>query len=151
MCCYFLMGKRDNRVHPGNFATQQGTPFYPAGMSAADWSALVFPLPRRKIAWVHPTKAIFFQNCTLIKYMYPVVSENETLPPAISPARITFRSHQRAPKYRSSRAHHTTTTDLPPTAPTLHIDSSRSKHTMAYRQTAECRWQQNNPAQLRML
>ena len=125
------MGKRRNRVHPGHFATQQGTPFYPAGMSAADWSTLDFTLPRRKIAWVHPTKATFFQNCTLILDIYPVVSENETLPPAISPAEITFRSHQRAPKYRSSRAKHTTTTDLPPTAATLHIhiDSSRSKHT----------------------
>ena len=47
-------GKRHNRVHPGHFATQQGTPFYPAGMSAADWSTLVFTLPRRKMAWVHP-------------------------------------------------------------------------------------------------
>ena len=48
--------------------TQQGTPFYPAGMSASDWSMLVFTLPRRKIAWVHPTKATFFQcafNTTL--------------------------------------------------------------------------------------
>ena len=47
-------GKRHNRVHPDHFATQQGTPFYPAGMSAADWSTLVFTLPRRKMAWVHP-------------------------------------------------------------------------------------------------
>ena len=81
-----LKGKRHNRVHPGHFATQQGTPFYPAGMSAADRSTLVFTLPRRKIAWVYPTKATFFQNCTLILDKYPVVSENETLPPAISPA-----------------------------------------------------------------
>ena len=44
------LGKRHNRVHPGHFATQQGTPFYPAGMSAADWSTLVFTLPRRKMA-----------------------------------------------------------------------------------------------------
>ena len=124
-------GKRHNRVHPGHFATQQVNLFYPARMSAADWSTLIFTLPRRKIAWVHPTKATFFQNCTLILDMYPVVSENDTLPPAISPAEITLRSHQRAPKYRSSRAKHTTTTDLPPTAATLHIhiDSSRSKHT----------------------
>ena len=84
------MGKRQNRVHPGHFATQQGTPFYPAGMSAADWSTLVFTLPGRKIAWVHPTKATVFQNCTLILDKYPVVSENETLPPAISPAEITL-------------------------------------------------------------
>ena len=49
-----FLGKRHNRVHPGHFATQQGTPFYPAGMSAADWSTLVFTLPRRKMAWVHP-------------------------------------------------------------------------------------------------
>ena len=47
-------------MHPGHFATQQGTPFYPAGMSAADWSTLVFTLPRRKMAWVHPTMATFF-------------------------------------------------------------------------------------------
>ena len=87
--------------------TQQGTPFYPAGMSAADWSTLVFTLPRRKIAWVHPPKATFFQNCTLILDKYPVVSENETLPPAISPAEITLRSRQRTPKYTSSRAKHT--------------------------------------------
>ena len=100
-------GKRHNRVHPGHFATRQGTPFYPAGMSAADWSTLVFTLPRRKIAWVHPTKATFFQNRTLILDKYPVVSENETLPPAISPAEITLRSRQRAPKYASSRAKHT--------------------------------------------
>ena len=65
-------GKRHNRVHPGHFVTQQGTPFYPAGMSAADWSTLVFTLPRRKMAWVHPTMAIFFQNCTLILDEYPV-------------------------------------------------------------------------------
>ena len=102
-----FLGKRHNRVHPGHFATQQGTPFYPAGMSAADWSTLVFTLPRRKIAWVHPTKATFFQNCTLISDKYPVVSENETLPPAISPAEITLRSRQRAPRYTSSRAKHT--------------------------------------------
>ena len=94
-------------MHPGHFATQQGTPFYPAGMSAADWSTLVFTLPRRKITWVHPTKATFFQNCTLILDKYPVVSENETLPPAISPAEITLRSRKRAPKYTSSRAKHT--------------------------------------------
>ena len=100
-------GKRHNRVHPGHFATQQGTPFYPAGMNAADLSTLVFTLPRRKIAWVHPTKATFFQNCTLILDKYPVVSENETLPPAISPAEITLRSRQRAPKYTSSGAKHT--------------------------------------------
>ena len=100
-------GKRHNRVHPGHFATQQGTPFYPAGMSAPDWPTLVFTLPRGKIAWVHPTKATFFQNCTLILDKYLVVSENETLPPAISPADITLRSHQRAPKYTSSRAKHT--------------------------------------------
>ena len=90
-------GKRHNRVHPGHFATQQGTPFYPAGMSADDWSTLVFTLPRRKIAWVHPTKATFFQNCTLILDKYPVVSENETVPPAISPAEILSapaRGHQ---------------------------------------------------------
>ena len=87
--------------------TQQGTPFYPAGMSAADWSTLVFTLPRRKMAWVHPTKATFFQNCTLILDKYPVVSENKTLPPAISPAEITLRSRQRAPKHTSSRAKHT--------------------------------------------
>ena len=85
-------GKRHNRVHPGHFATQQGTPFYPAGTSAADWSTLVFTLPRRKMAWVHPTKATFFQNCTLMLDKYPVVSENETLPPAISPAEITLGS-----------------------------------------------------------
>ena len=102
-----IMGKRHNRVHPGHFATQQGTPFYPAEMSAADWSTLVFTLPRRKMAWVHPTMATFFQNCTLILDKYPVVSENETLPPAISPAEITFRSRQRAPKYTSSRVKHT--------------------------------------------
>ena len=100
-------GKRHNRVHPGHFATQQGTPFYPAGMNAADWSTLVFTLPRRKIAWVHPTKATFFQNCTLILDKYPAVAENETLPPAISPAEITLRSRQKAPKYTSSRAKHT--------------------------------------------
>ena len=41
----FLGGKRHNRVHPGHFATQQSPPFYPAGMSAADWSTLVFTLP----------------------------------------------------------------------------------------------------------
>ena len=103
----FFGGKRHNRVHPGHFATQQGTPFYPAGMSAADWSTIVFTLPRRKMAWVHPTMATFFQNCTLILDKYPVVSENETLPPAISPAEITLRSRQRAPKYTSSRAKHT--------------------------------------------
>ena len=85
-------GKRHNRVHPGHFATQQGTPFYPAGMSAADWSTIVFTLPRGKMAWVHPTMATFFQNCTLILDKYPVVSENETLPPAISLAEITLRS-----------------------------------------------------------
>ena len=79
-------------MHPGHFATQQGTPFYPAGMSAADWSTLVFTLPRRKMAWVHPTMATFFQNCTLILDKYPVVSENETLPPAISPAEVTLGS-----------------------------------------------------------
>ena len=106
-CPPLFMGKRHNRVHPGHFATQQGTPFYPAGMSAADWSTLVFTLPRRKMAWVHPTIATFFQNCTLILDKYPVVSENETLPPAISPAEITLRSRQRAPKYTSSRAKHT--------------------------------------------
>ena len=92
-------------MHPGHFATQQGTPFYP--MNAADWSTLVFTLPRRKIAWVLPTKATFFQNRTLILDKYPVVSENETLPPAISPAEITLRSRQRAPNYTSSRAKHT--------------------------------------------
>ena len=102
-----LKGKRHNRVHPGHFATQQGTPFYPAGMSTAGWPTLVFTLPRWKIARVHPTKATFFQNCTLILDKYPVVSENETLPPAISPAEITLRSRQRAPKYTSSRAKHT--------------------------------------------
>ena len=101
-----IMGKRHNRVHPGHFSTQQGTPFYPAGMSAADWSTLVFTLPRRKMAWVHPTMATFFQNCTLILDKYPAVSENETLPPAISPAEITLRSRLRAPKYTSSRAKH---------------------------------------------
>ena len=94
LLCSLIMGKRHNRVHPGHFATQQGTPFYPAGMSAADWSTLVFTLPRRKIAWVHPTKATFFQNCTLILDKYPVVSENDTLPPAISPAEITLRSRR---------------------------------------------------------
>ena len=99
-------GDRHNRVHPGHFATQQGTPFHPAGMSEADWSTLVFTLPRRKIAWVHPTKATFFQNGTLILDKYPVVSENETLPPAISPAEITLRFRQRAPNYTSSRAKH---------------------------------------------
>ena len=52
-----LLGKRHNRVHPGHFATQQGTPFYPAGMSAADWS----------------TAASFH----LDKKEYPVVSEND--------------------------------------------------------------------------
>ena len=87
-----IKGKRHNRVHPGHFATQQGTPFYPAGMSAADWSTLVWTLPRRKMAWVHPTMATFFQNCTLILDKYPAVSENETLPPAISPAEITLGS-----------------------------------------------------------
>ena len=87
-----IKGKRHNRVHPGHFATQQGTPFYPAGMSAVDWSTLVFTLPRRKMVWVHPTMATFFQNCTLILDKYPVVSENETLPPAISPAEITLGS-----------------------------------------------------------
>ena len=106
-CKVILLGKRHNRVHPGHFATQQGTPIYPAGMSAADWSTLVFTLPRRKMAWVHPTMATFFQNCTLILDKYPAVSENETLPPAISPAEITLRSRQRAPKYTSSRAKHT--------------------------------------------
>ena len=105
--CKKKRGKRHNRVHPGHFATQQGTPFYPAGMSAADWSTLVFTLLRRKIAWVHPTKATFFQNCALILDKYPVVSENETLPSAISPAEIILRSRQRAPKYTSSRAKHT--------------------------------------------
>ena len=80
-CLNFSREKeRHNRVHPGHFATQQGTPFYPAGMSAADWSTLVFTLPRRKMAWVQPTMATFFQNCTLILDKYPVVSENETLP-----------------------------------------------------------------------
>ena len=103
----YYLGKRHNRVHPGHFATQQGIPFYPAGMSAADWSTLVFTLPRRKMAWVHPTMATFFQNCTLILDKYPVVSENETLPPAISPTEITLRFRQRAPKYTSSRAKHT--------------------------------------------
>ena len=101
-----IMGKRHNRVHPGHFATQQGTPFYPAGMSAADWPTLVFTLPRRKIAWVHPTEATFFQNCTLI-LDNTVVAENKTLPPAISPAEITLRSRQRASKYTSSRDKHT--------------------------------------------
>ena len=72
-----ILGKRHNRVHPGHFATQQGTLFYPAGMSAADWSTLVFTLPRRKMAWVHPTMATFFQNCTLILDKYPVVSQND--------------------------------------------------------------------------
>ena len=38
---------------------------------------------------------------------WSVVSENETLPPTISPAEITLRSRQRAPKYTSSRAKHT--------------------------------------------
>ena len=105
--CNLIKGKRHNRVDPGHFATQQGTPFYPAGMSAANWSTLVFTLPRRKIAWVHPTKATFFQNCTLILDKYPVVSENETLPPAISSAEINLRSRQKASKYTSSRAKHT--------------------------------------------
>ena len=123
-------GKRHNRVHPGHFATQQGTPFYPAGMSAADWSTLVFTLPRRKMAWVHPTMATFFQNCTLILDKYPVVSENETLPPAISPAEITLRSRQRAPKYTSFRAKHTVR-NRHRTCIQLRIDSSRSKHSMA--------------------
>ena len=103
----YILGKRHNRVHPGHFATQQGTPFYPAGMSAADWSTIVFTLPRRKIARVVPTMATFFQNCTPILDEYSVVSENETLPPAISLAEITLRSRQRAPKYTSSRAKHT--------------------------------------------
>ena len=73
------------------------------------------------MCWVHPAGATFPQNCTLILDMYPVASEIETLLPAFFPAGITFRSHQRAPKYRSSRAHHTTTTDLsnPPFASTL--------------------------------
>ena len=76
---------------------------------------------------VHSAGATFPQNCTLIMDMCPVVSENETLPPAISPARITFRSHQRAPKYRSSRVHHTTTRRTcsnppsPSTLPALNI------------------------------
>ena len=107
MCNLINRGKRHNRVYPVHFATQQGTPFYPAGMSAADCSTLVFTLQRRKIAWVHPTKATFFQNCTLILDKYPVVSEKETLPPAISSVEITLRSRQRAPKYISSRAKHT--------------------------------------------
>ena len=89
-------------------------------MSRADWSTYVFTLPSRKMCWVHSAGATFPQNCTLILDMYPVVSENETLPPAVSPTRITFRSHQRVPKHRSSRAHYTTTTDLLQPAPTLH-------------------------------
>ena len=44
------------------------------------------------MACVHPTMATFFQNCTLILDKYPVVSENDTLPPAISPAEITLGS-----------------------------------------------------------
>ena len=52
--CIVFRGNDTTGVHPGHFATQQGTPFYPAGMSAADWSTLVFTLPRRKMAWVHP-------------------------------------------------------------------------------------------------
>ena len=68
-------GETTQQGAPWYFATQQGTPFYPAGMSAADWSTLVFTLPKRKIAWVYPTKATFFQNCTLILDKYPVVSE----------------------------------------------------------------------------
>ena len=117
-------------MHPGHFATQQGTSFYPAGMSAADWSTLVFTLLRRKIAWVHPTKATFFQNCTLILDKYPVVSENETLPPAISPAEVTLRSHERAPKYRFPALNiQPRRTCLQLLQPFIHIDSSRSKHT----------------------
>ena len=51
-------GKRHNRVHPGHFATQQGTPFYPAGMS--QWSSCTSRL-----------------GATLDKKEYPVVSQND--------------------------------------------------------------------------
>ena len=121
--------KRHNRVHPGNFATQQGTPFYLAGMSAADWSTLIFTLPRRKIAWVHPTKATFFQNCTLILDKYPVVSENETLPPAISPAKFLSaptKGHQNTDLPALNIQPRRTCPQL--LQPFIHIDSSRSNH-----------------------
>ena len=103
----FNFGETTQQGAPWSFCDTTGYSFYPAGMRAPDWSTLVFTLPRRKIAWVHPTKATFFQNCTLIWDKYPVVAENETLPPAISPAEITLRSRQRAPKYISSPAKHT--------------------------------------------
>ena len=48
----FLGGKRHNRVHPGHFPTQQGTPFYPASTNQ-------------------------LRSFQLDKKEYPVVSQND--------------------------------------------------------------------------
>ena len=73
----FYLGETTQQGAPRSFCDTTGYSFYPAGMSAADWSTLVFTLPRRKMASVHPTMATFFQNCTLILDKYPVVSQND--------------------------------------------------------------------------
>ena len=126
-------------MHPGHFATQQGTPFYPAGMSAADWSTLVFTLPRRKMAWVHPVVS-FPQN--IMKVVVVVVdshiqrivlaTEETTVTQQVSPRPIKCQSRlwsQRGTKVNGS--HHGDNPLLRPTGIQIATKSYAALQAMA--------------------
>ena len=61
-----FLGKRHNRVHPGQNATHQGTYLFTAWTYTADWSTPTFTLPCPKNGGVYPATSTFLQNCTPI-------------------------------------------------------------------------------------
>lgn len=78
------------------------------GMSQADWATLTSTLRCQKKGWVRIPRGLllckpapWFRRCTLLcrkTKPFHRPSGNETLPLTVSPAGITFRSHQRAPQ-----------------------------------------------------
>ena len=108
----------------------------------ADWLTPSFTLPCPKNGGVYPAastlpRLLFSRTVPRFSEMYPDLAESGTLTSTIFSAGITFRSQQRRPKPKSFRLANSIASLGGWSAPTKehqNINSSISKHTMAYHQ-----------------
>ena len=100
--CYIL-GKRHNRVYPGQNATQQGyLLIYSVKRTQLIGRRPLSPCRVRKTAGYTLPRLLFSRTVPRFSEMYPDLAGSGTLPSVIFSARITLRSQQRTPKPKSS-------------------------------------------------
>ena len=135
------MGKRHNRVYPGQKATQQAgyLLIYSVKRTQLIGRRPLSPCRVRKTAGYTLPRLLFSRTIPRFSEMYPDLAGSRTLPSAFFFARITSRSQQRTPKPKSSCLATGIASLGGRSAPNKehqNINSSISKHTMAYHQNS---------------